>query len=198
MILLGDAAHPPLQYLASGAVMAIEDAKCLADYAAEDYPSVATTRGRGSSRTSTPNGRRAATGSSPPAGCGVSCGISTEPPASPATSSSGSGTPPATSTPIGCGATPATDGDLWSRPLELIPLLQIAPSKTDTERLLVISQPPNPGVDHYRTLKACERLVIQLLMVSILLVCRNGLTNGHQVPTTDRVRGLGAALNDGR
>jgi len=39
MILLGDAAHPPLQYLASGAVMAIEDAKCLADYAAEDYPS---------------------------------------------------------------------------------------------------------------------------------------------------------------
>jgi 3-hydroxybenzoate 6-monooxygenase len=37
MILLGDAAHPPLQYLASGAVMAIEDAKCLADYAAADY-----------------------------------------------------------------------------------------------------------------------------------------------------------------
>src|SRR5574340_1103943 len=36
MILLGDAAHPPLQYLASGAVMAIEDAKCLSDYAAED------------------------------------------------------------------------------------------------------------------------------------------------------------------
>lgn len=33
MILLGDAAHPPLQYLASGAVMAIEDAKCIADYA---------------------------------------------------------------------------------------------------------------------------------------------------------------------
>jgi salicylate hydroxylase len=37
MMLLGDAAHPPLQYLASGAVMAIEDAKCLADYAYEDY-----------------------------------------------------------------------------------------------------------------------------------------------------------------
>ena len=37
MILLGDAAHPPLQYLASGAVMALEDAKCIADYAAEDY-----------------------------------------------------------------------------------------------------------------------------------------------------------------
>jgi 2-polyprenyl-6-methoxyphenol hydroxylase-like FAD-dependent oxidoreductase len=37
MLLLGDAAHPPLQYLASGAVMAIEDAKCLADYAAKDY-----------------------------------------------------------------------------------------------------------------------------------------------------------------
>ncbi len=36
MMLLGDAAHPPLQYLASGAVMALEDAKCLADYAAED------------------------------------------------------------------------------------------------------------------------------------------------------------------
>ncbi|MFD3810744.1 FAD-dependent monooxygenase [Rhodococcus sp. NPDC058639] len=37
MLLLGDAAHPPLQYLASGAVMALEDAKCLADYASEDY-----------------------------------------------------------------------------------------------------------------------------------------------------------------
>ncbi len=36
MLLLGDAAHPPLQYLASGAVMALEDARCLADYAAED------------------------------------------------------------------------------------------------------------------------------------------------------------------
>ncbi|QXF80947.1 FAD-dependent oxidoreductase [Rhodococcus pyridinivorans] len=36
MILLGDAAHPPLQYLASGAVMALEDAKCFADYAAKD------------------------------------------------------------------------------------------------------------------------------------------------------------------
>ncbi|GAA4672094.1 FAD-dependent monooxygenase [Gordonia humi] len=36
MLLLGDAAHPPLQYLASGAVMALEDAKCVADYAAED------------------------------------------------------------------------------------------------------------------------------------------------------------------
>ena len=36
MMLLGDAAHPPLQYLASGAVMAIEDAKCLAEYAADD------------------------------------------------------------------------------------------------------------------------------------------------------------------
>ncbi|WP_216897265.1 FAD-dependent oxidoreductase [Nocardia alni] len=33
MILLGDAAHPPLQYLASGAVMALEDATCLAGYA---------------------------------------------------------------------------------------------------------------------------------------------------------------------
>ena len=37
MMLLGDAAHPPLQYLASGAVMALEDAKCVADYAAEDF-----------------------------------------------------------------------------------------------------------------------------------------------------------------
>jgi 2-polyprenyl-6-methoxyphenol hydroxylase-like FAD-dependent oxidoreductase len=36
MMLLGDAAHPPLQYLASGAVMAIEDAKCLAEYAADE------------------------------------------------------------------------------------------------------------------------------------------------------------------
>jgi salicylate hydroxylase len=37
LILLGDAAHPPLQYLASGAVMALEDAKCLADYAATAF-----------------------------------------------------------------------------------------------------------------------------------------------------------------
>ena len=37
MMLLGDAAHPPLQYLASGAVMALEDAKCVADYAADDF-----------------------------------------------------------------------------------------------------------------------------------------------------------------
>lgn len=33
MILLGDAAHPPLQYLASGAVMALEDARCIAEHA---------------------------------------------------------------------------------------------------------------------------------------------------------------------
>ena len=37
MMLLGDAAHPPLQYLASGAVMAIEDAKCIADYADAEF-----------------------------------------------------------------------------------------------------------------------------------------------------------------
>ena len=89
MILLGDAAHPPLQYLASGAVMAIEDAKCLADYAAEDY----ATGGRNAAwpqilRASTPNGRRAATGSSPWAGCGANSGTSTAPGASSATSCS--------------------------------------------------------------------------------------------------------------
>ncbi|MBS4103901.1 FAD-dependent monooxygenase [Tsukamurella paurometabola] len=33
MILLGDAAHPPLQYLASGAVMALEDARSIAEHA---------------------------------------------------------------------------------------------------------------------------------------------------------------------
>ncbi|MFD6357418.1 FAD-dependent monooxygenase [Nocardia tengchongensis] len=38
LILLGDAAHPPLQYLASGAVMAIEDADYIAEYAARRYP----------------------------------------------------------------------------------------------------------------------------------------------------------------
>lgn len=37
MMLLGDAAHPPLQYLASGAVMALEDAKCFADYADSEF-----------------------------------------------------------------------------------------------------------------------------------------------------------------
>ncbi|GGH63357.1 FAD-dependent monooxygenase [Rothia aerolata] len=36
IILLGDAAHAPLQYLASGAVMAMEDAECVAQYA-EDF-----------------------------------------------------------------------------------------------------------------------------------------------------------------
>ncbi|QCB27984.1 FAD-dependent monooxygenase [Corynebacterium endometrii] len=35
IIVMGDAAHPPLQYLASGAVMAIEDAEALASYAAD-------------------------------------------------------------------------------------------------------------------------------------------------------------------
>lgn len=35
IILMGDAAHPPLQYLASGAVMAMEDSECLALYASE-------------------------------------------------------------------------------------------------------------------------------------------------------------------
>lgn len=40
LILLGDAAHPPLQYLASGAVMAIEDADYIAEYAARRYPEV--------------------------------------------------------------------------------------------------------------------------------------------------------------
>lgn len=35
MLLLGDAAHPPLQYLASGAVMAMEDAEAVALFAAD-------------------------------------------------------------------------------------------------------------------------------------------------------------------
>lgn len=35
MLLLGDAAHPPLQYLASGAVMALEDAQSIANHAAK-------------------------------------------------------------------------------------------------------------------------------------------------------------------
>ena len=35
VIVMGDAAHPPLQYLASGAVMAMEDAECLALYASQ-------------------------------------------------------------------------------------------------------------------------------------------------------------------
>jgi len=35
IIVMGDAAHPPLQYLASGAVMAMEDAECLALYASQ-------------------------------------------------------------------------------------------------------------------------------------------------------------------
>ncbi len=35
IIIMGDAAHPPLQYLASGAVMAIEDAEALSLYAAQ-------------------------------------------------------------------------------------------------------------------------------------------------------------------
>ncbi len=35
VIVMGDAAHPPLQYLASGAVMAMEDAECLALFASQ-------------------------------------------------------------------------------------------------------------------------------------------------------------------
>lgn len=35
MIVMGDAAHPPLQYIASGAIMAMEDGETLALYAAE-------------------------------------------------------------------------------------------------------------------------------------------------------------------
>lgn len=35
MILVGDAAHPPLQYLASGAVMAMEDAEAIAIFASD-------------------------------------------------------------------------------------------------------------------------------------------------------------------
>ncbi len=35
MLLLGDAAHPPLQYLASGAVMAMEDAEAVAIFASD-------------------------------------------------------------------------------------------------------------------------------------------------------------------
>lgn len=35
VIVMGDAAHPPLQYIASGAVMAMEDSECLALYASE-------------------------------------------------------------------------------------------------------------------------------------------------------------------
>ncbi|MGP6173742.1 FAD-dependent monooxygenase [Corynebacterium sp. A21] len=35
VIVLGDAAHPPLQYLASGAVMAMEDSECLALFASQ-------------------------------------------------------------------------------------------------------------------------------------------------------------------
>lgn len=36
VIVLGDAAHPPLQYLASGAVMAMEDAECVARFAIDN------------------------------------------------------------------------------------------------------------------------------------------------------------------
>ncbi|MHA2788520.1 FAD-dependent monooxygenase [Corynebacterium sp. S7] len=35
IIVMGDAAHPPLQYIASGAIMAMEDAECLAQYASD-------------------------------------------------------------------------------------------------------------------------------------------------------------------
>ncbi|GAB3939298.1 FAD-dependent monooxygenase [Corynebacterium tapiri] len=36
IIVMGDAAHPPLQYIASGAIMAMEDAETLAQYAADN------------------------------------------------------------------------------------------------------------------------------------------------------------------
>lgn len=47
VLVLGDAAHAPLQYLASGAVMAMEDAECVAFYAA-DAADAARTSGSGS------------------------------------------------------------------------------------------------------------------------------------------------------
>ena len=45
--LLGDAAHPPLQYLAQGAIMAIEDGWVLAQHAARRNTAPAGGRGTG-------------------------------------------------------------------------------------------------------------------------------------------------------
>lgn len=107
MLLLGDAAHPPLQYLASGAVMALEDARCLADYAPRIFGATRRT-GRRSCATSMQNVHRAATASSRSAECGAICGTSTGRVAKRGTSCSASATRRATNTPTGCGATAPT------------------------------------------------------------------------------------------
>ena len=45
IVLLGDAAHPPLQYLAQGACMAIEDADCLSTEALDFVPTLGPGKG---------------------------------------------------------------------------------------------------------------------------------------------------------
>ena len=72
--LLGDAAHPPLQYMAQGAIMAIEDGWVLAEHVAAD-PTTGTPRW--------PRTRRCApstaAGWCSPRASGATCGTSTGP-----------------------------------------------------------------------------------------------------------------------
>ena len=77
--LLGDAAHPPLQYMAQGAIMAIEDGWVLSEHvgtqlqAAPSPTSTGTPRWRPTTR----SGPSTAAASSPPAAPGASCGTTT-------------------------------------------------------------------------------------------------------------------------
>ena len=60
--LLGDAAHPPLQYMAQGAVMAIEDGWVLAEHAARQRDAAVRSTGRPRSRRTTRSGPSTAAG----------------------------------------------------------------------------------------------------------------------------------------
>jgi len=53
--LLGDAAHPPLQYMAQGAIMAIEDGRVLARHAVADRAGTARSTGAPPSRPTRPS-----------------------------------------------------------------------------------------------------------------------------------------------
>ena len=78
--LLGDAAHPPLQYMAQGAIMAIEDGWVLAEHVGRQLSSESassTSTGTLPCRRTTQCDPSTADVCSPPAGSGASCGTST-------------------------------------------------------------------------------------------------------------------------
>lgn len=97
--LLGDAAHPPLQYMAQGAIMAIEDGWVLAEHVGRQLSAgrpCPDSTGNAPSRRTTPSGPSTAAASSRRLAPGVSCGTSTDCGACSATSSCGTVRPTTT------------------------------------------------------------------------------------------------------